>query len=412
MPNRIDPRLHRLLKAELRRQQETLSLIPSENLASDAVLDISGSVLTNKYSEGYPGKRYYGGNEIVDQIERLAIDRVKKLFGAEHANVQPHAGAIANIAVYAALLKPGDTVLAMDLRAGGHLTHGFKRNISGQLYNVIHYGLDINGFLDYQQLERLAREHQPKLIISGASAYPRQIDFKRIGAVAKKVGALHLADIAHLAGLVAAKLHPSPIPYADVVTFTTHKTLRGPRGAVILCRQSFAEAIDRGVMPGVQGGPLDHIIAAKAQAFAEAATPAFRKYQTKVIRHAADLSAALSAHGLKLSSEGTDTHLILVDVTPLGITGSVAEQALGSVGIVVNKNLVANDPRTPRDPSGIRLGTPSITTRGFTARDIQTLADLIVERLTHPTSTTAQRRIAAAVRTLTKRHPIYPRRTI
>jgi glycine hydroxymethyltransferase len=407
MERQIDPQIKTLLRAELKRQRETLSLIPSENIASPAVLQAMASVLTNKYSEGYPGHRYYGGNQIVDRIETLAITRVIKLFGADHANVQPHAGAIANLAVYSAVLKPGDKILAMDLRAGGHLTHGYKLNLSGQLYRSFFYGLDANGYLDYRQLKELAIKHRPKLIISGASAYPRQIDFPRISKIAKSVGALHLADIAHLAGLVAAGFHPSPVPSADIVTFTTHKTLRGPRGAVILCRQEFAQLIDRAVMPGIQGGPLDHIIAGKAQAFAEAARPAFRRYQQQTIRNAATMAETLMAHGIHVISGGTDNHLILADVTPLGLSGGQAEKLLEDVGLITNKNLIANDPRSPLDPSGIRLGTPSITSRGLKERDVIDLTHVIIQRLSQPHSAVIKKLAVKMVSRLTHRYPLY-----
>lgn len=410
-PKNIDPALKKLLQAELNRQRNGLTLIASENYASPAVLKTVGSVLTNKYSEGYPGRRYYGGNKFIDQIEQLAIDRVTKLFGAEHANVQPHAGAIANIAAFLAFLQPGDTILSMDLRSGGHLTHGFKRNISGRYYRIVHYGVDINGFIDYDQVEALAKECRPTMIISGTSAYPRQIDFKRFGKIAAGVGAIHLADVAHTAGLIATGLHPNPVPDADVVTFTTHKTLRGPRGAVILCRKSHAALIDRAVMPGVQGGPLEHVIAGKAQAFAEALQPSFKTYQQQVLKNAAALAADLTAHGLTLSTGGTDTHLILADVTPLGLTGAQAETMLEEVDIFVNKNLIANDPRTPLDPSGIRLGTPALTTRGMKERDVAEVSHLIFERL----QTTDRRKvnqIKKGVTRLTSKFPIYRGLTI
>lgn len=408
MPISLDPQLKKLLGAELKRQREGLSLIASENIASPAVLHAVGSVLTNKYSEGYPGKRYYGGNQFIDEIEKLAIARAKKLFGADHANVQPHAGAIANIAVFFAFLKPGDKILSMSLRAGGHLTHGYSRNISGQVYDVVHYGVNDEGFIDYDEVERLALEHKPKLIISGASAYPRQIDFKRFGSIAKKVGAFHLADVAHVAGLIVAGLHPDPVPYADAVTMTTHKTLRGPRGAIILCKAEHADLIDKAVMPGIQGGPLDHVIAGKAQAFAEALTPAFKKYQQQVVKNAARLAETLEAHGLPLATGGTDNHLVLADVTPLNLTGAQAEALLESVGIYVNKNLIPNDPRKAMDPSGIRLGTPSITSRGLREKDVENLAHLMLELLLAPSSAAAKRKVTTQVQTLTKRFPIYP----
>lgn len=404
----LDPQLQKYLRAELQRQRQGLTLIASENIASPAVLRAVGSVLTNKYSEGYPGKRYYGGNQFIDEIERLAIARAKKLFAAEHANVQPHAGAIANIAVFFAFLQPGDTILSMSLRSGGHLTHGYKLNLSGQVYKIVHYGVNADGFIDYDQVERLALEHRPRLIISGASAYPRQIDFKRFGVIAKMVGAYHLADIAHVAGLVVAGLHPSPIPHADVVTTTTHKTLRGPRGAIILTRTEHAERIDKGVMPGLQGGPLDHVIAGKAQAFAEALTPAFKKYQAQVIKNSARLAETFSAHGLPLATGGTDNHLILADVTRLNLTGAQAEKLLEQVGVYVNKNLVPNDPRKALDPSGIRLGTPAITSRGLKEKEVETLAHLILERLQAPDDTTVKRRVSAGIKALTLRHPLYP----
>lgn len=404
----LDPKLRKLLGAELRRQRDGLTLIASENIASPAVLQAVGSVLTNKYSEGYPGKRYYGGNQFIDQIETLAIERAKKLFGADHANVQPHAGAIANIAVFVAFLKPGDTILSMKLSAGGHLTHGYSRNISGQVYKIVHYGVNADGLIDYDAVERLAAEHKPRLIISGASAYPRQIDFQRFGAIAKSVGAYHLADVAHVAGLIAAGLHPDPVPYADAVTMTTHKTLRGPRGAIILCRAEHAELIDKAVMPGVQGGPLDHVIAGKAQAFAEALTPTFKAYQQRVLKNTARLAETFSAHGLPLATGGTDNHLVLADVTPLNLTGAEAEKLLEEVGIYVNKNLIPNDPRKAMDPSGIRLGTPAITSRGLREKDVEHLAHLILERLQQPTSAKVKARVAKGVRLLTKKFPLYP----
>lgn len=404
----MDPILKKLIRAELEHQRDGLTLIASENYVSTAVLEAVGTVLTNKYSEGYPGRRYYGGNEIIDKIEQLAIDRAKKLFGAEHANVQPHAGAIANVAVFLALLKPGDTILSMSLPAGGHLTHGYKLNISGKYFTVINYGVDTNGLLNYDEIEQLAKKHKPRMIISGASAYPRSIDFKRFGRIAKNVGAYHLADIAHIAGLVAAGLHQSPVPYADVVTTTTHKTLRGPRGAMILCKKEQAEAIDKAVMPGLQGGPLEHVIAGKAQALHEAMQPAFKKYQQQVLQNATMLAETLSAHGFALSTGGTDNHLVLADVTPLGLAGKQAEGLLEEVGIYVNKNMIPHDLRKPLDPSGIRLGTPAITTRGFTTKDTELLAHLIVERLSQSSSAGKKMEVAEAVVTLTKKFPLYP----
>lgn len=405
--SQLDPQVSKLLRAELQRQRNGLTLIASENIVSPEVLQAVGSVLTNKYSEGYPGRRYYGGNQVIDQVERLAIARAKKLFGAEYANVQPHAGAIANIAVFFAFLKPGDKILSMDLRSGGHLTHGLKINISGTYFTIIPYGVDANGYIDYRQVASLAKQHKPKMIISGASAYPREIDFAMFGRIAKSVGAIHMADIAHIAGLVAVGIHPSPIPHADVVTTTTHKTLRGPRGAIILAKKIHAAAIDRAVMPGIQGGPLDHVIAGKAQAFAEALKPEFRRYQKQVVRNAEIMAEVLEAHGLVLSTGGTDNHLILADVTPLGLTGAAAEKLLEDVGIYVNKNLIPNDPRPPLDPSGIRLGTPAITTRGLKEKDVTVLSHAIMERLTQPKSLAIKKQVAKTVTKLAKKFPLY-----
>lgn len=404
----MDPKLRKLLRAELQRQRAQLTLIASENIASPAVLEAVGSVLTNKYSEGYPGRRYYGGNEIIDQVERLAIQRAKRIFHADYANVQPHAGAIANVAVFLAFLKPGDTILSLGLDAGGHLTHGYVRNISGKYFKVIHYGVNRDGWIDEADVQRLAKKHRPKMIISGASAYPRIINFKKFGQIAKSVGAIHLADIAHIAGLVAAGLHPSPIPHADVVTTTTHKTLRGPRGAIILAKQEHATLLDRAVMPGLQGGPLDHVIAGKAQAFAEALEPSFKKYQRQVVANAKTLATELERHGLHLSTGGTDNHLILADVTPLGLTGAEAEVALESIGLTVNKNLIPHDPRPPLNPSGLRLGTPAVTSRGLKEKDMVVLAKAIIDRLRAPKNPKVKKQTASVIETLAKRHPIYP----
>lgn len=404
----MDPKLRKLLRAELQRQRAQLTLIASENIASPAVLEAVGSVLTNKYSEGYPGRRYYGGNEIIDKVEQLALQRAKRLFRADYANVQPHAGAIANVAVFLAFLKPGDTILSLALDAGGHLTHGYIRNISGKYFNVVHYGVDRDGWIDEADVERLAKKHRPKMIISGASAYPRIINFKKFGKIAKSVGAIHLADIAHIAGLVAAGLHPSPIPHADVVTTTTHKTLRGPRGAMILGKKEHAALLDRAVMPGLQGGPLDHVIAGKAQAFAEALEPSFKKYQRQVVANAKTLASELERHGLHLSTGGTDNHLILADVTPLGVTGAEAEAALESIGLTVNKNLIPHDPRPPLNPSGLRLGTPAVTSRGLKEKDMVVIAKTIIDRLRAPKNTKVKKQTASVIATLAKRHPIYP----
>lgn len=404
----MEPKLRKLLRAELQRQRHGLTLIASENVASPAVLQAVGSVLTNKYSEGYPGRRYYGGNEVIDQVERLAIARVKKLFGAEYANVQPHAGAIANVAVFLAFLKPGDTILSMGLNAGGHLSHGFIRNISGKYFKIVPYGVDAEGWIDYREVARLAKQHRPKMIISGASAYPRTINFKKFGQIAKAVGAIHLADIAHIAGFVATKLHPSPIPYADVVTTTTHKTLRGPRGAVILGKAEHAAVLDRAVMPGLQGGPLDHVIAGKAQAFYEALQPGFKRYQRQVLANAQTLARELERHGLHLSTGGTDNHLVLADVTPFGLSGAEAETALETIGVSVNKNLIPHDPRPPLNPSGIRLGTPAVTSRGLREKDMVILVKAIVERLLAPRNTKVKTATARVVAEVAKRHPLYP----
>lgn len=405
----VDPALRRLLSLELKRQQQTLSLIASENIASPAVVSIASSVLTNKYSEGFPGHRYYGGNQIVDQIEQLAIDRAKKLFGAEYANVQPHAGAIANLAVFQAFLKPGDKILALDLKSGGHLTMGHKANISGQWFTIIPYGLDKDGLIDMKQVRALAKQHAPKMIISGASAYPRIIDFAAFGRIAKSVGAIHMADISHIAGLVASNLHPSPVPHADVVTMTTHKTLRGPRGAMILARKVHGQRIDKAVMPGVQGGPLDHIIAAKAQALYEALQPSYRNYQRQVLKNAKALASTLQRGGVSLSSGGTENHLLLADITSFGITGAEAERRLEGVGLIVNKNVIPNDPRGPLDPSGIRLGTPAVTTRGLKETEIKVIGQVILGMLRTPSARDI-RTYKKTIASLAKKFSIYPGR--
>ena len=375
----MDPEIGAVVAEELERQRDGLELIASENVVSEAVLLAMGSVLTNKYAEGYPGKRYYGGCYVVDKAETIAIERAKKLFGAEHVNVQPHSGAQANTAVYFALLKPGDTVLGMDLACGGHLTHGSPVNISGNYYNFIPYGVDDDGILDYAQLEKLAREHSPKLIVAGASAYPRVIDFARIAKVAKEVGAYFMVDMAHIAGLVAAGVHPSPVPYADIVTTTTHKTLRGPRGGMILCREELAKAIDKAIFPGTQGGPLEHVIAAKAVSFGEALQPAFTAYQQQIVKNAAALAEGLLAEGFKLVSGGTDNHLMLCDLRPFGLTGKEFEHMLDEVHITVNKNAIPNDPQSPFVTSGVRIGTPAVTSRGLVEEDMKLLAHLIGE---------------------------------
>ena len=383
--NRIDPEVSAALRRELERQRNSIELIASENFVSRAVLEAAGSVLTNKYAEGYPNRRYYGGCQYVDEVEVLAIERAKALFGAEHANVQPHAGAQANMAVYFAILSPGDTVLGMSLAHGGHLTHGSPVNFSGKLFNFVHYGVDRETEqIDYDELERLAKEHKPKLVVAGASAYPRIIDFERIRAICDKVGAYFMVDMAHIAGLVAAGLHPSPVPHAHFVTTTTHKTLRGPRGGLILCKEEFAKVIDKTIFPGTQGGPLMHIIAAKAVALKEAAAPEFKEYQQRVVSNAAALAKALRDRGLRLVSGGTDNHLILVDVRSLGLTGKDAEEALDAVGITTNKNAIPFDPEKPFITSGLRLGTPAVTTRGMGTAEMEAIGDIIYRVLASP----------------------------
>ena len=375
--NRFDPEVAAAIKAELCRQQDGIELIASENVVSEAVLAATGSILTNKYAEGYPGKRYYGGCSCVDVCEQLAIDRAKALFGADHVNVQPHSGAQANLAAYFALLEPGDTVLGMSLADGGHLTHGSPVNLSGKYYNFIAYGVDADGFLDYEDLEKKAVEHKPKLIVAGASAYPRVIDFERIAGIAKKVGAYFMVDMAHIAGLVAAGCHPSPVPYADVVTSTTHKTLRGPRGGMIMCREELGKAIDKAIFPGTQGGPLMHVIAAKAVCFGEALKPEFKEYQKKIISNAQALAASLISEGVKLVSGGTDNHLMLIDLVGTGVTGKELEKRLDDVHMTANKNAIPNDPESPFITSGLRLGTPAATSRGLTEEDFKTVGRLI-----------------------------------
>ncbi|MBE6641512.1 MAG: serine hydroxymethyltransferase [Ruminococcaceae bacterium] len=374
----LDPEVGSAIKAEYDRARRGLELIASENVTSEAVLLANGSILTNKYAEGYPAHRYYGGCECVDIVENLARDRACKLFGAEHANVQPHSGAQANSAVYVALLKPGDTVMGMSLAEGGHLTHGSPVNFSGLTYNFVPYGLDpVTHRIDYDNMEALAKEHKPKLIVAGASAYPRIIDFARIADIAHSVGAYFMVDMAHIAGLVAAGLHPSPVPYADIVTTTTHKTLRGPRGGMILCREELAKVIDKGIFPGTQGGPLEHVIAAKAVCFGEALKPEFRNYQQRVIDNARALADALVSEGFELVSGGTDNHLMLLDLRNTEVTGKELEHRLDEVYITVNKNAVPGDPRSPFVTSGIRIGTPAVTTRGLNTEDMKTIAHLI-----------------------------------
>ena len=375
--SKYDPQVGEAMQAELKRQRRNLELIASENIVSPAVMAAMGSVLTNKYAEGYPGRRYYGGCECVDVVENIAIERAKELFGAEAANVQPHSGAQANMAAYSAILEPGDTVMGMSLADGGHLTHGSPVNASGKLYKFVPYGVDADGVIDYDGLERKAREIKPKLIVAGASAYPRIIDFKRIGALAKEIGAYFMVDMAHIAGLVAAGLHPSPVPYADIVTTTTHKTLRGPRGGLILSTEELAPAINKAIFPGNQGGPLMHIIAAKAVCFGEALAPEFKKYQKNIVSNCSALANGLLSRGVRLVSGGTDNHLILVDLRSLGVTGKELEHRLDEVYITANKNSVPNDPEKPFVTSGIRLGTAAVTSRGLNEQDMDTIADFV-----------------------------------
>ena len=401
-----DPEVYSAMEKELDRQKYGIELIASENFASPAVMQAMGTILTNKYAEGYPGKRYYGGCVNVDIVEDIARDRACKLFGAEHANVQPHSGAQANTAVYFALLRPGDTVLGMSLAHGGHLTHGSPVNMSGSYFNFIPYGVDdVTGTIDYDELERLARENNPKLIVAGASAYPRVIDFKRISEIAKSVGALFMVDMAHIAGLVAAGLHPSPVPYADIVTTTTHKTLRGPRGGMILCREELAKAIDKAIFPGTQGGPLMHIIAAKAVCFGEALQPEFKEYQAQVVKNAKALEKALLSEGFHLVSGGTDNHLLLLDLRPFDITGKEMEARLDEVHITVNKNAIPNDPQKPFVTSGIRVGTPAATTRGFTEEDMVEIASIM--KLCATDFEAKKDEMIARVKALCDKHPLY-----
>ncbi|WP_434578539.1 serine hydroxymethyltransferase [Thermoanaerobacterium thermosaccharolyticum] len=373
-----DPEIADAIEKEIERQKNKIELIASENFVSEAVMEAMGSPLTNKYAEGYPGKRYYGGCEFVDVVEDLARERLKKLFGAEHANVQPHSGAQANMAAYFALIKPGDTILGMNLAHGGHLTHGSKVNFSGKLYNIIPYGVrEDTGFIDYEELERLAKEYRPKLIVAGASAYPRIIDFKKFKEIADSVGAYLMVDMAHIAGLVAAGLHPNPVDYSDVVTSTTHKTLRGPRGGIILSKEVHAKAIDKSVFPGVQGGPLMHVIAAKAVCFNEALKPEFKEYQKRIVKNAKALAEGLLDRKVNLVSGGTDNHLMLLDLRGTGVTGKDLERRLDYVGITANKNAIPNDPLGPNVTSGLRLGTPAVTTRGMNESDMEEIADII-----------------------------------
>ncbi len=406
---RTDPDIYNAIRAEVRRQNENIELIASENFTSMSVLEAMGSVLTNKYAEGYPTKRWYGGCENVDVVEQLAIDRAKQLFGAEHANVQPHSGTSANIAVFMALLEPGDKILGMDLTHGGHLSHGHKMNYSGKFYTIIPYGVSPKDEqIDYDALEQLAKEHKPKMILLGASAYPRIIDFARGRKIADQVGALLMVDMAHFAGLVATGHHPSPVPYADVVTTTTHKTLRGPRAGLILCKEKYAKAIDSAVFPGIQGGPLMHVIAAKAVALKEALSPEFKEYSAQVVKNAKTLASAMAARGWRIVSGGTDNHLMLVDVTVKGFNGKQVQELLDKVKITVNKNMIPFDKESPFKGSGVRLGTPAVTTRGMKEKEMELIAELIDETLKAPADEANLASVLFRVEALTQKFPLYP----
>jgi glycine hydroxymethyltransferase len=403
-----DPQIWQAMEDELYRQRNTLDLIASENYASEDVIEAQSSVMTNKYAEGYPGRRYYGGCEFVDVAEDLAIERAKKLFGAEYANVQPHSGSQANTAIYLALLQPGDTVMGLTLSHGGHLSHGSPANISGKIYNFVKYGVrEDTEQLDYDQIREMAKEHKPKLIITGASAYPRIIDFEAFKSIADEVGALFMVDIAHIAGLVATGVHPSPVPYCDVVGTTTHKTLRGPRGGLILAREEYAKAIDKAVFPGVQGGPLMHSIAAKAVCFREAMTDDFKAYSKQIVDNARAMAAQLSERGFRICSGGTDTHLMLVDLTSKGITGADAEKALEAVGIIANKNTIPFETRSASVTSGIRLGTPGVTTRGFKEAETKHLSNLIADTLENIDNNDVSTRVRGEIDELCKQFPVY-----
>lgn len=403
-----DPKVQEMIELELGRQRNKLEMIASENFVSQAVMEAQGSVLTNKYAEGYPHKRYYGGCEYVDMVEELAIERAKQLFGAEHVNVQPHSGSQANFGVYFALLEPGDTIMGMNLSHGGHLTHGSPVNVSGKYFNIIPYGVDAEtGRIDYDEMRKIAQEHKPKMIIGGGSAYSRQIDFKTMAEIAHEVGAIFMVDMAHFAGLVAAGLHPNPVEYADIVTTTTHKTLRGPRGGMIMCKEEYAKAIDKSIFPGIQGGPLMHVIAAKAVAFGEALQPEFKEYAKQVIVNAQTLAEALQQEGFTIVSGGTDTHVLLVDLRTVGLTGKVAEHVLDEVGITCNKNTIPFDPESPFVTSGIRLGTPALTTRGLNAEDMKEIAGIISSVLKHPEDVAVLAEAKQRVATLCETYPMY-----
>ncbi len=404
----VDPQIAFFLKKEINRQRQGLELIPSENFVSQAVLTALGSPLTNKYSEGCPGKRYYGGNQFIDQIEFLAVERAKKLFHAEHVNVQPYSGSPANLEVYFAFLQPGDKIMGMNLAHGGHLTHGHKVNLSGKIFNFIHYGVDQKTHLiDYNEVEKLAKKHKPKIIVSGATAYPRIIHFKKFAEIAKKIGAISLADIAHVAGLIIGGVHPSPFPFTDIVTTTTHKTLRGPRGAMIMCKKQYAPIIDKMVFPGMQGGPHNHTTAAIAVALKEASKPNFKIYAKQIVKNAKALAQSLKNQGLNLISGGTDNHLILIDLTETGITGKQAEKTLEQTGIYVNKNMIPYDSRTPFDPSGIRLGTPALTTRGFRQKDMEIIGQLIAQVIHNINNRRILKKVNQTVKELSNQYPLW-----
>ena len=408
---RFDPEVYRAIHMETKRQAENLELIASENFVSEAVLEAQGSVMTNKYAEGYPSHRFYGGCEYYDVVESLAIERAKELFGADHVNVQAHSGTQANMAVYFAVLAPGDTIMGMHLLHGGHLSHGHPTSFSGKYFKTVPIGVaKRTGLIDYREMRRLAIKHRPKLIVAGASAYSRIIDFKKFREVCDRVGAYLMADVAHIAGLIAAGLHPSPIPYADFVTTTTHKTLRGPRGGMIMCKKRYASVIDRNIFPGIQGGPLMHVIAAKAVAFKEAQTPEFRKYQAQIVKNARALAEGLIKKGFKIVSGGTDTHLMLVDLRNKRLTGDVAEEVLDKAGITVNKNSIPHDPEKPFVTSGIRLGTPALTTRGMKQEDMAKIAGLISDALDHRYDDDYLDSLKKEVRKLTKKFPLYKER--
>jgi len=407
----VDAEIAEIIQLEGRRQATGLELIPSENFVSEAVIEAMGSVLTNKYAEGYPGKRYYGGCEYVDRAEVLAIERAKQLFGAEHANVQPHSGSQANQSVYMSVLQPGDTVLGMNLAHGGHLTHGHPLNFSGRMYKFVAYGvMRETEQIDYDEVDRLAQEHKPKMIVAGASAYSRIIDFPRFAEVAKSIGALFFVDMAHIAGLVAAGVHPSPVPYADFVSTTTHKTLRGPRGGLVLCKEQYAKELDKLMFPGIQGGPLMHTIAAKAVCLKEAMQPEFRTYQEQVVTNARALAAAMAKHGFRIVSGGTDNHLFLVDINSRGITGKDAQPALDGAGITVNKNSIPFDPLPPMTASGIRMGTPAITTRGMREAEMEPIASWIADVLGHLGDAATENRVRGEIVKFTEKFPLYLKR--